>query len=209
MAIEPKELMQAPRFEGIGSFVSCRPGNEEWKPSFVFEFLGGQMSVEVEESEAANPPTVGALFAVGGHVRYNNRYGSVSLVSTVKKQLGATVESLSPDQMEQFLRGVRVWGVGIVHARTTSTMNRTTYSKATLKWHGATHEFRMLPPEVYGKIPSVGRYVRFELGISVREERIEGRLTTVTYPSLKSAAFDDLATGSVAAKPAVPPPSKT
>ena len=27
--------MQAPRFEGIGSFVYCCAGNENWKPSYV------------------------------------------------------------------------------------------------------------------------------------------------------------------------------
>ena len=87
MAIEPKELMQAPRFEGIGSFVYCRAGNENWKPSFVIEFFGGQLSVEIDESEVSNPPSPGTMFLIGGTVRQNGRNGTVSLVSNIKKQL--------------------------------------------------------------------------------------------------------------------------
>ena len=207
MAIEPRELLQAPRFEGIGSFVYCRPGNEEWKPAFVFETLGSQISVEVDESEVSNPPAAGTLFLVGGTIRHNRYNGSVSLVSSVKRSLGSTAENLPPEQMEQFIRGIRVWGVGIVHAKDSAVVNRTTYSKATLKWHGATHEFKRLTPEVYQRIPSAGKYVRFELGLSVREERNQtGQMVLIQFPSLKSVKLDELATGSVPAKPAVPPP---
>jgi hypothetical protein len=210
MAIEPKELMQAPRFEGIGSFSYCRPGNEEWKPSFVFEFLGGQISVEVDESEVSNPPSVGTLFAVGGYIRYSTRNAAVSLVSTVKKPLGTTLESLSSEQMAQYARGIRVWGVGVVHSRDSATMGRVTYNRATLKWCGATYDFRKLTPEIYQRIPSAGKFVRFELDLSIREEKnTTGQLVLIHFPSLKSVSVEELSTGSVAssaaAKAAVPP----
>ena len=198
MAIEPKELMQAPRFEGIGSFVYCRPGNEEWKPSYVIEFFGGQMSVEVEESEVSSPPAPGAMFLIGGNVRHNARNGTVSLVSTVKKHLAASSDGMSQDQLEQYVRGLRIWGVGIVHSRDSVVMNRTTYNKATLKWQGATHEFRKLTPEIYQRIPSAGKYIRFDLGLSVKEERNQtGQSVLLQFPSLASVKVDELATGSV------------
>jgi len=56
MAITSKELMQAPKFEGLGKYVYCRAGNGDWAPTYTFEFFGGQVSVEVEESEVLNPP---------------------------------------------------------------------------------------------------------------------------------------------------------
>jgi len=198
MAIEPRELMQSPRFEGIGSFQYCRPGNEEWKPSYVIEFFGGQMSVEVDESEVHNPPSVGAMFLIGGNLRHNSRNGSVSLVSSVKKPLASSPESLTQEQMEQYVRGLQVSGVGIVHSKDSVSMNRQTYNKATLKWQGATHEFRKLTPEVYQRIPAVGKYVRFELGLSVKEERnLTGQSVLVQFPSLASIKSDELSTGSV------------
>lgn len=203
MAIEPKDFAQAPCFEGIGSFVYCRPGNEEWKPSFVIEFFGGQISVEVDESEVHNPPAVGAMFLIAGTLRYHNRNGSVSLVSAAKRYMAVSLESLTMEQFEQYCRGLRVWGVGIVHAKDSVTVNRNTYNKATLKWRGATHEFRKLTPEIYQRIPSVGKYVRFDLGLSVREERNQmGQMVLVQFPSLVSIKADDLVTGSVASSAA-------
>ena len=198
MAIESRELMQPPRFEGIGSFVYCRPGNEEWKPSYVIEFFGGQMTVEVDESEVHNPPVVGAMFLIAGNLRHNSRNGSVSLVSSVKKPLADSPESLTQAQMEQYVRGLQVSGVGIVHSKDSVSVNRQTYSKATLKWQGATHEFRKLTPELYQRIPSIGKYVRFELGLSVKEERnLTGQSVLIQFPTLASIKADELSTGSV------------
>jgi len=54
--------MEAPMFVGLGKFVYSRPGNGDWPPSFMFEFFGGQMSIEVEESEVLNPPAVDSFF---------------------------------------------------------------------------------------------------------------------------------------------------
>ena len=203
MAIEPKELLQSPHFEGLGSFVYCRPGNEDWKPSYMIEFFGGQISVEVEESEVLNPPAVGTMFLIGGSIRHNSRNGSVSLVVSTKRFLSVSSDSLTQEQMQQYVGGLRIWGVGIVHAKDSVSMNRVTYNKATLKWQGATHEFRKLPPEVYQRIPSVGKYVRFDLGLSVKEERNQtGQSVVVQFPSLVSLKADDLATGSVASSAA-------
>jgi len=198
MTIESRELMQSPRFEGIGSFVYCRPGNEEWKPSYVIEFFGGQMTVEVDESEVHNPPAVGAMFLIAGNLRHNSRNGSVSLVSSVKKPLADSPESLTQAQMEQYVRGLQVSGVGIVHSKDSVSVNRQTYSKATLKWQGATHEFRKLTPELYQRIPAIGKYVRFELGLSVKEEKnLTGQSVLIQFPSLVSIKADELSTGSV------------
>jgi len=213
MAIEPKELMQVPRFEGIGKFLYSRPGNGEWKPSFAVEFFGGQVSIEVDESELQNEPAVESMFLISGRLRYNTRNASVSLVTSEKKFLSATPETLTQEYMERYVRGLRVWGVGIVHSKSSSVVNRVTYNKATLKWQGATHEFRSLPPEMYQRIPSMGKYVRFELGLSVREERNQsGQQVLIHYPSLALIQMDELVTGSVpsanaanAVKPPVPP----
>ena len=209
MAIETKELLQSPRFEGLGSFVYCRPGNEDWKPSYTIEFFGGQINVEVEESEVLNPPAVGTMFLISGHVRHNSRNGSVSLVVSTKRFLAVSSESLTPEQMQQYVGGLRIWGVGIVQAKESVSMNRVTYNKATLKWQGATHEFRKLTPEVYQRIPGVGKFVRFDLGLSVKEERNPtGQSVVVQFPILVSLKMDDLATGSVASSAAassVPP----
>ena len=198
MAIEPKELMKAPSFDGIGSFVYSRPGNGDWKPSYVIEFFGGQMSVEVDESEISNPPAPGTMFLVGGSIRHNGRNGTVSLIGSAKKQLAASPEGLSAEQWSQFARGVRVRGVGVVHSKDSVVVNRTTYSKVTLKWQGATHEFRRLTPEIYQSIPSAGKYVRFELSLSVKEERNEtGQTGLLQFPALTAIKVEDLITGSV------------
>ena len=212
MAIEPKELSQAPRFEGLGSFVFCRPGNEDWKPSYMIEFFGGQISVEVEESEVSNPPAPGTMFLIAGSVRHNGRNGTVSLVASVKKHVAASQDAFTAEQWEQYVRGLRIWGTGIVHAKDSVVMGRTTYNKATLKWQGATHEFRKLTPEIYQRIPSAGKFVRFDMGLSVREEKNPtGQLVVYNLPSLVSIKSDELATGSVPSsgvpKPPTPPPA--
>ena len=58
-------------------------------------------------------------------------------------------------------------------------------------------------------VPSAGKYVRFELGLSVREERNPtGQMVLIHFPSLSSIQIDELATGSVPAgmaSGAVPP----
>ena len=201
MAIERKELMEAPRFEGIGSFVYCRPGNDEWKPSYVMEFYGGQISVEVEDLEVSNPPVPGTMFLIGGRIRHNSRNATVSLVTETKKQLAVTWQDLTSEQMDIFVRGLRIWGVGNVHSKdsfTSTGPSRQTYLKTTLRWHGSTHEFKKLSPEVYQRLPAPGKYIRFELGISVREERNrDGQMVVLQFPSLASVTVDELATGSV------------
>jgi len=73
MAISANELMQPPRFEGLGKFVYARPGSGDWSPTYTFEFLGAQLNVEVEESEAANPPIPGTMFHIIGHLRSSQR----------------------------------------------------------------------------------------------------------------------------------------
>ena len=212
MAIEPKELGQAPRFEGLGSFVLCRPGNDDWKPSYMIEFFGGQVSVEVDESEVSNPPVPGTMFLIAGSIRHNSRNSTVSLVTTAKKHIAASQEALTAEQWEQYVRGLRISGVGIVHAKDSVMFQKQTYSKATLKWQGATHEFRKLTPEIYLRIPGAGKYVRFNLGLSVREEKNPtGQLVVYQMPSLVSINAEELATGSVpsggAPKPPTPPPA--
>ena len=198
MAIEPKELMKAPSFDGIGSFVYCRPGNGDWKPSYVIEFFGGQMSVEVDESEVTNPPAPGTMFLVGGSIRHNSRNGTVALVASAKKQLAASQEGLSPEQLSHYVGGIRVRGVGIVHSKDSVVVDRTTYSKATLKWQGACHEFRKLTPEIYQRIPAAGKFVRFELGLSVKEERSEsGQIGLLQFPSIASIKMEELTTGAI------------
>jgi hypothetical protein len=138
------------------------------------------------------------MFLIGGTVRQNGRNGTVSLVSNIKKQLATSLESMSPDQIAQFVQGLRVWGTGIVHSKDSVTMDRRTYNKATLKWQGATHEFKKLTPEIYQQLPAAGKYIRFELSLSVREERNQtGQLGLLQFPSLVSVKADDIAIGSI------------
>jgi len=209
MAIDRKELLQSPHFEGLGSFLYCRPGNGDWRPSYMLECFGGQVSVEVDESEVSNPPAAGTVFQIGGSIRHNGRNNTVSLVTSTKKQVGTSLEALSPEHFEQFARGLLIHGVGIVHAKDTAVVNRVTYNKATLKCQGATHEFRKLSPEIYQRIPMPGKYVRFDLGLSVREEKnITGQLVVFQMPSILSITAEEMAlpTNPVPPKPAAPPP---
>jgi hypothetical protein len=199
MAITPKELMQPPKFEGLGKFVYARPGNGEWAPNFVFEVWGGQVSVEVSESESANPPMVDTVFRLSGHVRHNGRNGTVALVATLKERL----PDFSP---EEFVKGLNIAGVGVVEAKSSTVMNRQTFWKVTLKWQGATHEFRKLSPELYQRIPGAGSYCRFGLGMLVRSERnLNGQMIVLQEPSLASIQVEEISTGSVSA---APPPAK-
>ena len=111
MGITTKELMQPPKFEGLGKFVYSRPGNGDWAPSFMFEFFGGQVSVEVEESESLNPPAVGSMYFIAGDLRRNPRNGSVSLAAKTHRFVAKDDESLSSEQLDQYVRGLSIRGV--------------------------------------------------------------------------------------------------
>ena len=207
MGITPRELMQPPKFEGLGKYVYCRPGNGDWSPTYTFEFFGGQVSVEVDESEIANPPVVGSMFQISGHLRRSSRNGSISLAATEKKFVSASDSDLSLEQAERYVGGLRIYGVGVVKDKQSSMIGRgPAFLSATLEWQGATHQFKKLTPEMYTRIPSPGKggdrrdsaYVRFELGILVREERnIEGQMVVLQIPSLVMISREELVTGSV------------
>ena len=200
MAISHRELMQGPRFEALGKFVYARLGSEGRSASFMFEFLGAQASVEVEESEALNAPDVGSMFLVVGNVRRNGYNGAVSLVAESKKFVSQTEEGLTSEQVGLYVSGLRIKGVGVVETKSSVSMNRQTYMKATLKWQGAMHEFRNLSPELYQRIPGIGKYVRFELGLLVHEERNQsGQTVLIQKPSLLSVQLEELSMGSVPA----------
>jgi len=200
MAITSKELMQAPKFEGLGKYVYCRAGNGDWAPTYTFEFFGGQVSVEVEESEVLNPPVVGSMFFISGHVRRSNRNGSITLAATDKKFIVADSDLLSSEQTHQYCRGLLITGVGVIEDKQSAQIGRSpAFLSATLKWQGVTHQFKKLTPEMYQKIPSPGSYVRFQLGMLVREERnADGQMVVLQMPSLVSVQLDKLETGSVA-----------
>jgi hypothetical protein len=195
MAIELKELVAYPFFEGLGVFAYAREATETRKNAFVFESYGGQVAVDVDESEYLNPPAVGTLYQIVGTARRNNWNGTMSLSATGKRFVSS---SASAEHMEEFTQGLRIRGVGKLEAKSSVMVQRKTYSKATLKWQGAIHEFRSLAPEMYQRIPSVGSYVRFELGLLPSEVRNQetGQVQIVYKPSLLGIQLDVLATGS-------------
>jgi len=214
MAITARELMQPPVFEGLGKFVYCRGASGDWPASFSFEFFGGQMSVEVDESELQNPPAVGAFFFITGNVRRNTRNGTISLAAMEKKFVANDVSALSEEQTQQYVNGLRIRGVGIVKDRQSSQIARgPTYYSAVLEWQGATHRFSGLTPELYQRIPVPGKgvdrvpaYVRFELTMLVRDERNDnGQRIVQQIPSLTWIQLEPLSTGSVAGSSASTP----
>jgi hypothetical protein len=196
MAIEMKELAQHPVFEGLGVFAYAREATETRKSAFVFESFGGQVSVEVEESEYLNPPVVGSLFQIVGTARRNNWNGTMSLLASGKRLVAS---SLTVEHTEAYTSGLVIRGVGKVESRSSSVVQRKTYSKATLSWVGAMHEFRSLPPEIYQRIPVAGSYVRFELGLQPLEVRNQdtGQIQIVHKPTLLGIRQDTFASGSV------------
>jgi len=106
------------------------------------------------------------------------------------------------DELREVIQDV----VGVVHSKESATVNRVTYLKTTLKWQGATHEFKKLTPEIFQQLPSPGKYIRFELALAVKEERNEtGQTGLLQLPWLLSVKLDELVTGSVPAKPPIPP----
>jgi hypothetical protein len=197
MAIERKELAQLPRFEGVGKFVYARHGDGVRSSMFTFEFFGGQVSIEVTEEETLSPPAVGVMFLVSGTLQYNSFNGSVRLIAKEKRKLAESDSQLTDEQWGQYVTGLSIGGVGIVEAKSSTVFNRQTFNKATLKWQGAIHEFRSLSPEIYSRVPSVGQYVRFKLGLLVGEERRDGQSVVVQKPSLVGCQLDSLVTGSV------------
>ena len=152
MAISAKELMQPPMFEGLGKFVYARPGSGDWPPTYTFEFLGSQVNVEVDESEVANPPAVGTMFHIIGHVRSSQRNGAVSLIATEKRFVASDADKMTEEQMMQYVAGLSITGVGAVKDKQSTTMKRTTYMSATLEWQGSTHLFKKLTPEIVSVI---------------------------------------------------------
>ena len=198
MAIERKELAQLPRFEGLGKFVYARQGDGVRPSTFTLEFFGGRVNVEVTEEEALSPPVVGTMFLVSGTLQYNSFNGSVRLIANEKRKAADNDSLLTDEQWGQFVAGLSINGVGVVEAKSTTSMSGQTFSKATLKWYGAIHEFRSLSPEIYQKVPGVGQYVRFKLGLLVGQERNQnGQSVVVQKPSLVGCQLDQLVTGSV------------
>ena len=210
MAIERRELAQLPRFEGVGKFVYARHGDGLRPSMFTLEFFGGQVNIEVTEEEVLNPPVVGVMFLVSGSLQYNSFNGSVRLIANEKRKIADSDSQLTDEQWGQYVTGLSIGGVGIVEAKSSTSMNRQTFNKATLKWQGAIHEFRSLSPEIFQRVPSVGQYVRFKLGLLVGQERNQnGQSVVVQKPSLVGCQLDSLVTGSVpsvAANAAAVPP---
>ena len=207
MAIIARELMQPPLFEGLGKFVYSRPANGDWPASFTFEFFGGQMSVEVSESEILNPPAVGAFFLVSGTVRRNTRNGTVSLSASEKKFVANDAGALTEEQTQQYVSGLRIRGVGVVKDKQSSQIGRgPTYLSCVLEWQGATHLFKKLTPELYQRIPSPSKagerapsYVRFELTMLVRDDTNDnGQRIVQQVPSLTWIQSEPLSSGSTA-----------
>ncbi len=156
MAIDAKELLMGLRFEAWGMFnsvVDFQPEGGERYVAFKFDYLGGQFSVVVDESELTNTPEEGTPFRIAGKVRYNQKNGSITLQPEVKTQ----VKELSP---EEFVKGLRIIGAGVVEDKKLTTMNRQTYKKVTLKWQGGLHLFKDMPDELYVKVPSRGQFVK-------------------------------------------------
>jgi len=135
MAITAKELMQPPVFEGLGKFVYSRPASGDWPASFTFEFFGGQMNIEVGESEVLNPPAIGAFFLITGNVRRNTRNGTISLAATEKKFIGNDATALSEEQTQQYVSGLRIRGVGIVKDKQSVQIGRNpAFLSSILEW---------------------------------------------------------------------------
>jgi hypothetical protein len=170
MAIDAKDLMIVPHFEAYGTFnsvVDFTPDGGERYLAFRFDYLGGQFSVQVDEGELEKVPEEGTPYRIVGKVRYNNRNGSISLVPEQKTLL----KEMSGDD---FAKGLRIIGAGIVEDKKVTTMNRQTYKKVTLKWCGGLHLFKDMPDELYAKVPPRGKYVKFQFGVSTHTERGEG-----------------------------------
>jgi hypothetical protein len=210
MGITPRELMQAPKFEGLGKFVYARPGSGDWSSSFMFEFFGGQVSVEVEESELLNPPAVGSMYLIAGDLRRNARNGTITLSAKAHRFVSSSEEGLSSEQMDQYVRGLLIRGVGVVEDKNSFQSTRqVAFLSATLKWQGATHKFKSLPPELFQRVPGKGSYVRFDLSMRVREERtLEGQTVVQQVPALEAIYLDKLETGSVPGPAAGSPTAK-
>ncbi|MDR2439446.1 MAG: hypothetical protein LBE12_08790 [Planctomycetaceae bacterium] len=199
MAIEVRDITLGLCFEAYGIFVSVYvPDAEGRKPVFRFEYLGGQFSVEVEESEVLTPPQVGTAFHVLGKVRYNSYNGSIALVPEHKKQL----QELSP---EQFVKGLRVWGAGVVEEKKQTVMNRNTYLNAAIKWQGGLHLFTGLSPEIFQRVPPRGQFVRFELGVTSHSERTaSGQQIQMMVPFLVSVTPETMSSSLPASGNSIP-----
>ncbi|MDR2441861.1 MAG: hypothetical protein LBE12_21105 [Planctomycetaceae bacterium] len=189
MALDAKEIMLGVRFSGYGTFVSVYiPEGDGRNPIYRFEYLGGQFSVEVSESESLNPPEVGTAFFVQGRVRYNAYNGSIGLIAEEKKRL-------SDFSAEQFVAGLRIFGAGVVEEKKSTVMNRQTFLRVAIKWQGGLHLFSGLSPELYQKLPQRGSYVRFELGVTSRSERTQGgQQIQLMVPMLVSVTPETLST---------------
>jgi hypothetical protein len=170
--------------------------------------FGGQISIDVEESELENPPAIGSMFLLIGTMGFSRYNGAVSLRAFSKKLISPSLGSLSPEYQTMFMAGFMIRGVGVIEHRSQTTMGRQTFLKATLKWQGGLYEFKQLEPETYHRVPSPGKYVRFELGLRIREERSrEGQTVLLQFPALHSIKAEEIATAAPPPKPTAPPPA--
>jgi hypothetical protein len=199
MAIEAKEIMLGVRFNGYGTFMNVwTPEDPGRNPTYRFEYLGGQFSVEVNSEESITPPAVGSPFYVEGRVRYNAYNGSIGLVAEKKKLL-------TEFSAEQFVAGLRIFGAGVVEEKKSTVMNRQTFLRVAIKWNGGLHLFSGLSPEIYQRVPPRGSYVRFELGVTSRSERTQGgQQVQMMVPMLVSVTPETLVSVTAPSKPAEP-----
>jgi len=225
MAITARELMQKPKFEGIGKFVEARKANGEYPASFVFEFFGGQVSIEVNEleySEYSKQPSTGSYYMLSGFVKFNVRNGSISLVAVERRKIADDESGLSDDHISTYVGGISIRGVARVKdKKATQIDNANTYISAVLEWPGATYQFKGYSRDVHESIPSPeldpekpAMHVRCVFGILTREERSKtGQKFLQQVLTLASVAAEPLASsgaaGSASAAQAAPPGGAT
>jgi hypothetical protein len=138
-----------------------------------------------------------------GKVRYNSYNGSIALVPEHKKQL----QELSS---EQFVKGLRVWGAGVVEEKKQTVMNRNTFLKAAIKWQGGLHLFTSLSPEIFQRVPPRGQFVRFELGVTSHTERTaQGQQIQMMVPFLVSVTPETMSSSIPPSSSTVPGKAKT
>jgi hypothetical protein len=199
--ITPKELMTLPAFEAVGLFAGAQPSRDDWAATYEFNCLGFNIRVNVSDEEVLNPPSLDTMYHIVGTVRMSARNGSVYLVPSVKR----LISDISGVPDEVVGAGLLIRAAGKVIKRTSMSVNRQTFLKATILFGGGQKEFKSLSPEVFQKIPPENQYGRFVFGVqSASEKTVTGQTVVLQFLTLLQSQREDYAKPGSAVPPAAP-----
>lgn len=187
MAIDMKEMLHGVRFKAYGTLSDYNTFERDSEAvyQYTIDYIGGSVKIEVDQSEFVNPPELGTPFEISGIVKYSSYNGSIRFMAEEKKQLKEL-------KAEDYVKGIQVFGVGVVETKKASVMNRKQFFKIGIKFTGGLHLFNDFPVELFQRCPNKGELVAFSLGVTTMTNRQDGVQSQAYVPTLSDVSGEKL-----------------